>query len=446
MHLRSIATSAASLGVLFWHAVASAQANAPPDAPPAQAPPPVANPTNSPLFISIGGDWTFGLHGIVGVSGYVQDTPDLVFNGQGILLPLSKPAGGFTTGADVRQTRFNFSVGGPQILGGATPKAVLEIDFFGLNGPGAFGEVSVLPRLRLAYTELNWGNDVVRLGQDHELIIGLVPESIGHQAYPATYFNGFIGWREPGIGYFHTIPVGDGKLELAAQVIKSDWENPADFGTSNLNDLNVDLGQLSGWPGVEGRVKYTGTHVMVFAAGHYNHVMGTHAGDLVVPPGSATGGILASTPTRNWDVYAGTAGIKVTAAGFTLGANGYAGRNLGPFLGALLQFPTTNDVSEWGAWGELGYEFTRHLNAWVLGGTSRPNQSDIEAAGGGRVSSSMVGGMIRYQEKGFALGPEYYHVMTKAITAQGAGAPSGAGAPDGEMDVNQLMLSGMYFF
>lgn len=33
---------------------------------------------------------------------------------------------------DVRQTRLNFSVKGPTVLGGATPTGVVEIDFFGM--------------------------------------------------------------------------------------------------------------------------------------------------------------------------------------------------------------------------------------------------------------------------------------------------------------------------
>jgi hypothetical protein len=380
----------------------------------------------------------------VGVSLYTQDTPTFVLNGQGPLLPLSKPGGGLTTGADIRQSRFNFSLAGPKVLGGATPKAVLELDLFGLNSPGGYGEVSVYSRVRLAYAELNWGDDVLRLGQDHELIIPLIPESIGHLAYPATYFNGLIGWREPGVGYFHTVPIGESKLELAIQAIKSDWENPTDFGDTTLNDLNVDYGQLSGWLGAEARVKWTSEHVMGFVAGHYNHVEGTHAGDLVNPPTNAAG--MPAIPNRNWDVLAGVAGLKVTVAGFSLLANAYVGKNLGPLLGDLLQFPVTNDVSEWGGWLQLGYDVTSHLSLWALGGTSRPKESDVVAAGGGRAANSVIGGMVRYKEGGFAFGPEFYHVIAKDVLANGNGAPSGAGAPDGYIDVNQFMLSGAYFF
>jgi hypothetical protein len=384
-------------------------------------------------------DWKFGFHGLAGVSIYVQDTPGFVLNGQGPLLALSKPGYGYTTGADIRQSRFNFSLAGPKAFG-ATPKAVLEIDLFGLNSPGGYGEVSVYERVRLAYAELKWTDDVLRFGQDYQLILALLPESMGHMAFPVTYFNGMLGWREPGIGYFHTIPMEGSKLEVAVQLMKSDWQNPADFGTATTQDLDVDYGQLSGWLGAEARVKWTSDNLSAFVAGHYNHVEGTHAGSLVVPP--------MAVPGRDWDVMAGVAGAKIKLGGLTVSGSVYVGKNLGPLLGELLQFFTTNDVSEWGGWVQAGYNITEHLNVSLVGGGAQPNTNDIKAAGGGRLYSDVLGGMVRYQDAGFAVGPEFYHEWTKTITAGGNDAGSGvtgAGAP-GEINVNQFMLSGMYFF
>lgn len=442
--------TAVPFAALAWSAVSHAQAASPQEAAPAESaapaagppatpasPPPAAAPADpaaTPPGTFVAGDWRFALHGIAGASFYVQDTPDFVFNGQGPLLVLAKPTdGSLTTGADVRESRFNFSVAGPKVFGGATPKAVLEIDLFGLNSPGGYGEVSVYARTRLAYAELDWGNDVLRFGQDHELILALIPESMGHMAFPVTYWNGMLGWREPGAGYFHTIPMDDSKLELAVQVIKSDWANPADFGDATTSDLNVDYGQLSGYPGVEARAKWTTKHFMAFAAGHFNHVMGTHAGDLVIAP--------MATPTRNWDVYAGVAGFKIGLAGFTLAGSAYYGQNTAPLLGEQLNFIESTDVHEWGAWGQLGYDIVKGLNVSVLGGTAQPNKSDVQkaapATGGERASSSVFGGMIRYREGGFAIGPEFYHVIANQIDSTGTSK---------EIDVNQFMLSGMYFF
>ena len=454
MRLDIVGTVGVSLLLLSSAALAQGDSGEPPTTAPAapsppaapsatatQSPPPVPAPVvpgpPSAPSAADAPEWKFECHGFVGVSVYVQDTPAFVLNGQGPLLPLSEPTRTMTTGADIRQSRFAFSVAGPRVLG-AVPKALLEIDLFGLNGPGGYGEVSVYPRVRLAYAELNWGADILRLGQDHQLIFAMIPESIGHLAYPATYFNGLIGWREPGVGYFHTLHVGDSKLELSAQAIKSDWQNPTDFGQSTVNDLNVDYGQLSGWLGAEARVKLTERSHHRLRRGALQPRGGLPAGDLVAPP--------TAIPNRDWDVEAGVAGFKAKVVGLTLAASAYVGKNLGPLLGNLLQFPVSNDVREWGGWAQLGYDVTGHLNVWILGGLARPNQSDVEAAGGGRSESSMVGGMIRYQQSGFAFGPEFYHVIAKQISATGAGVAAGSGAPTGVLDVDQLLLSGMYTF
>lgn len=419
-----------------------------PLAPPPVPPPPAVNPAPSE-YLSLGGDWRFGFHGLAGVSLYVQDTPGFLFNGQGPLLPLTKPASGYTTGADVRQSRFAFSVAGPRVLG-AIPKAVLEIDLFGLDSPGDYGEVSAYERLRLAYAELNWKNDTLRFGQDTQVIFPMIPDSIGHLAFPVTYTAGMIGWREPGIGYFHKIPFGDSDLELALQVMKSDWQSPYGLGAFTNENEDVDLGQLSGLLGVEGRVKFTSEHLMAFAAGHFNRVMGSHQADLPTP--------LNMNPVvynRNWDVWAGVAGVKVMVEGLSLTASGYYGQNLAPMLGEQLQFYTYNDIREWGAWGEAMYAFgqTWHLDVAAIGGTSRLNPSDLETVvnmgqGGGSaaLSNTVMGGMVRFRIGGFAIGPEFYHVIAKRMQPGGTGAPSGAGAPDGILADNQLMLSGMYLF
>ena len=327
---------------------------------------------------------------------------------------------------------------------------MLEIDLFGLDSPGGFGEVSAYERVRLAYAELKWENDLIRFGQDHELILGLIPEGMGHMAFPVTYFAGLLGWREPGIGYFHTIPLEQSKLELAVQINKSDWESPQDFltpnpaGTNNINDLNVDLGQLSGIFGAEARVKYTSEHVMGFVAGHWNHVAGTKNGDLVVPAAGVT--------SRDWDVVAAAIGLKITGvSGFSFLLNGYVGQNLGPLLGEQLNFFSSNNVFEVGGWAQVLYAITPHLNVSAIVGTAQPKGSDIQAAALAvataamtpmapspqRATNTVFGGMIRYQDGGFAVGPEFHHAMATDKDQFGNSTT---------IDGNQGMLSGMYFF
>jgi hypothetical protein len=131
----------------------------------------------------------------------------------------------------------------------------------------------------------------------------------------------------------------------------------------------------------------------------------------------------------------------------------YVGQNLGPLLGEQLQFITSNNVFEVGGWAQLLYAITPHLNVSVVGGTAQPKAGDIQAAAlasetpgmGGmaaasnplRATNTVFGGMIRYQDGGFAIGPEFHHAI--ATTEDQYGNKT-------TIDGNQGMLSGMYFF
>ena len=143
------------------------------------------------------------------------------------IIGLKAPEGGSVRifGADIRQTRLNFSVRGPQILGGAVPKAVAEFDLFGGDGPGGYGDVSVFPRIRIAYTELNWGGKhILQFGQQNMLTIGLIPQTLSHIAFPWSYTAGTVGWRQPGFWGYHTFG-GDTRFEFAWSIQRAGWAN-----------------------------------------------------------------------------------------------------------------------------------------------------------------------------------------------------------------------------
>jgi hypothetical protein len=380
----------------------------------------------------------FEVHGIVGASMYVQTNPDFLLNGQGPLL-LKSENSATTTGFDARETRLNFSVTGPQILNGATPKAVVEADFFGLNSPGGYGEVSALERLRLAYAELNWGSTWVRFGQDWQLLFANSPVSLGHMAYSPAWFAGLVGWREPGFTVFHQVSVTDtSSIEGAIQLSKSDWANPEAFGLSTSNDQNVDLGQLSGLPAVEARVKYSFTDGNAYLAGHWSRVDGSKAADLVY---TKTGDSTA-VADRDWDVVVGKIGAKYTLFDFTVQGEVYVGKNTAPLYGEQSTFYTASDVHEAGGWLQAGYNFTPEFSLWGLYGTTHSNVSDVNAAGGGPYQNTVIGGLLQYKVGGFGFGPEIYHVETKTTLT----ANAGSGAQDGVMDGMQYMLTGAYFF
>ena len=168
-------------------------------------------------------------------------------------------------GGDIRQTRLNFSVRGPAVFGGAVPKAVVEFDMFGsseFQPTGSYGDVSILPRIRVAYAELNWGtgSTIIQIGQQNMLTIGTIPQSLSHIAFPATYAAGTVGWRQPGFWGWHTFG-DDLKFEFAWSVQKSGWANnqcenttPSLPSTQTVYD-GLNAGYTAGIPAFEARGK-----------------------------------------------------------------------------------------------------------------------------------------------------------------------------------------------
>jgi hypothetical protein len=65
----------------------------------------------------------------------------------------------------------------------------------------------------------------------------------------------------------------------------------------------------------------------------------------------------------------------------------------------------------------------------------------VEAAGGGRLNNSVLGGMVKIQQGGFAIAPEFYHNIAQSIAA--TAVATGAST---EIDVNQFLLTGQFFF
>jgi hypothetical protein len=377
----------------------------------------------------------FEFHGFVGGSVFSEHGALSSNGGQGAWFAAALPIDKDQFGGDVRQTRLAFSLTGAQIFDGATPRAFAEMDFFGGNTGGSFGDVSIAPRLRVAYAELKLAKTgtMVRVGQDHDLIIGLlVPQTVGHVAFPLSYSNGTIGWRRPGVGVYQTLPlpVADMKVEVAAQVGRSTFDALAPAATAPTTPAFSTSGTASNLPAFEGRVKLQAKIFEVFVAAHYNET------DL---NGAGIGGANTTLKTQAF-----TAGGKVSYMGATLQGAGYTGKNLAPLAGNLLQFPNwaafvanpdgLPSVDEKGAWAQVGYNITPTISAWLLTGFSNPDDEDLAKLGMTRGRNSTTSGMLRYQSKGYAAAAEYSTFSTK-YTNRTTGVYA-----------NQLMLSGMYFF
>jgi hypothetical protein len=470
---------------------APAAPEAAPAAPPAAAPaapaPAVAAP--APAAKPAAPAFTFALHGFVSMSAALQNGQFLLSEGQQSLASATAANPVFDRNSlnfDVRQSRFNFSVKGPQVLGGATPTAVMELDFMQGFGPGNFGEVSLLNRLRVLYSELNWGNHKLQLGQQNDLIFALAPTSLSHIAFPLGYFTGNIGWRRPGVFGYHTVEVDkDVKVEGAWEVGRSQWADTAACvaafaptpvttvascsgvgGAAAANGGGINLGEASAGPAVEGRV--TVSHAKygnVFVGAHWNNV------DLT-GYGAKSGGQALGT-THTIAVVAYNAGVKFAVPlpndmGLTLQGTGFVGKNLQPLIASFDTgtgpITTTNnvgvfrlgtqdnpDVNSSGWWAQAGLNFTKEFSFWGFYGMQEIDHKDFVRSSvtpgvAARYANATTNLIAMYRDGGYGLSLEWINFKTKVATKMNT-APDALTITDHRIsESNQFMATANYFF
>lgn len=407
-------------------------------------------------------DWTFALHGFVSMSGGFQTGTFAPSEGQQSLdsstgRPMPHDAGSFT--ADVRQSRFNFSVQGPKVLAGATPKGVLEIDFFNGFGAGNYGDVSILPRMRLAYTELDWGAHKLQFGQQNDLVFAMAPTSLSHIAFPLGYFTGNIGWRRPGIFGFHTLKLNDdAKVEAAWEVGRAQWADAASAaGAGTVNNASgITLGEASSAPALEGRLTLAFKKFLTaFVGAHWNNI-----------DTSGYGAAAAATVHPVIATVAANAGLKLNlvlpnSMGLVLQGTGFTGKNVAPLIAnmttgnfAFSLVPGTGagsigngDVHTTGYWAQAGLNLTKELSLWGFYGQQKIKPSDfaqLAAADANAYMNTTTNLMAMYREGGVGFSLEWIHFDTK-FGGAGTGAATGLQGIAVSRS-NQYLASANYFF
>lgn len=381
--------------------------------------------------------FTFNLKGFVSMSACAQDGSYGLSDCQQAIWAGTEPEGDVSSLAfDVRQSRFNFSVKGPQVMFGATPTAVLELDFFQGFGGGAFGDVSLLNRMRLAYTELNWGAHRLAFGQLNDLTFAMAPVSLSHIAFPLGYGTGNLGWRRPGIWGFHNFKAApELSLELAWMVGRSQWNDAAATigGNASTQPSGLNQGVASSIPAIEARATATyGKLLTAWVAGHYNQV------DL---NGVGTGG------GESLDVQALAAGAKVTFGPATLAATGFYGQNVGPLIANLAQFNLADeDVSVYGYWAQAGFNITKELSAWALFGQQVPDEDDAKANGFARLENQTANVILQYRDGGMGYSLEWINFKTKNATYDTTVPANPVFLRSANDRANQYIATATYFF
>jgi len=381
--------------------------------------------------------FVFELHGFTSLTFWLQDAaygvgPGSPTNGQQALNVIKRyDTDKILLGADVRQTRLNFSVRGPEILGGATPKAVVEFDLFGGDSPGGFGDVSVFPRVRLAYAELKWAKTTLQFGQLNMLTAANAPQSLRGHAFPMAYTAGLVGWRQPGIWGTHTMG-GDTKFEFAWSIQRSGWAN------STLTD-GFNMGVASGVPALEARAKLVfGKAFDFWLAGHWQQVDRNG-------PGVSENKAAWSTLTTAM----GVAGLKLDLGMLVVQGAGWYGKNAAPLLGSMLQFAPAayrGDIFGYGAWGQIGLNFSKEFSIWYMYGIDHPLYSNVFDARLNIMRNQNGVAMVRYQTGGFGMGVEWLTTRTTWNAANAISNTPAQLALDNVLKGNQISASFNYYF
>jgi len=477
---------------------AQPEADEPPDTPQAsvQTAPPLAPPV-APAAPPPS-PFTFVLKGMIASTLFMQDVPFASGNGGGgIFSPTTLITDKWLLGGDIRQSRLTFTMKGPEVLGGATPTGVMELDLGGGNqittvpganaavtirdamgtvlGTGAaptftgsaYGDESLLPRVRVAYVELNWGagTDILRVGQFHNLLLPMIAASASHTGTPLGYGAGQLGWRSPGITYLHRFAVTeDINFDIGLQINRNSWidnfapcaPNMGPPTVPNCLPSGVSLGEASMLPQVEARVMLSGGKApspwplyapnvwQIYAVGHWDQkdLSGIGATAPVPAPGA-----VAARDTMTTAV--GEFGFKLHVGPVLVAANGYAGQNSGNVYGNILQLqlPNMPDVSGLGGWGQLGVELTSHLSLWAFGGIDKVDQEQARLAGLTRVQNVQISGMFSYVEGPLIIALEYLYISTDNLVTTPAVAPAVAPTVSKvNADGSQIALTLAYMF
>lgn len=350
--------------------------------------------------------------GFVGASVFLQDATFAPGNGQQALYVADEAD--WWHGGDVRNARVTARFDGAPLGGGWSAAATLEIDFFGpFNGTGNFSDEQPLPRLRLAFVDLEKGASRIRVGQDWSLIWGVVPTSVAHLGFPLGWGSGgLIGWRFPGISLRQRLSAEQAPTTVALQlaVLRGSWsDEPAPDGPS--------AGER-GVPQLEARLDFSsaaqsGTPWSAFIAGHYDRK--DVSDDVQI------------------DGWALEAGGRVRPGRLTLQGNAYIGQAMGHQFAHIIQF---GDIGGKGAWAQLGYELRPNWSLWGFVGTDDPDDSDVAEADATRLRSLFLAPMLRWMNGPYSLGLEWVHNRIDFLDEQDRRDRAG----------NQLLLSVRYDF
>jgi len=304
-------------------------------------------------------------------------------------------------------------------VGGWTPSALVEMDFFGSRTADTFSpenRVFNQPRLRLAYFQLEHKSVKIVMGQDKMILAPLDPVSLSHVGVPLGATAGDLwGWF-PQVRIDWTSKLGSTGLLVQAGVLRpqfGDTRLEAAPASGSVIDLGSSgLGERSSQPFYQARIALSpkvGKSTATFGvSGHFGEeIVGVN---------------------HNLQSWALAVDMRLPLGPHAiLRGEGYAGSNLIPFQGGIYQGAATLSVSstvtriqrigDGGGWLELIVPMNSGKDTLYFGaGTDDPKNSNLLPGTTRAKNSFLWASYFRKLTKDVTLAAEWSYWDFKTLT------------------------------
>lgn len=387
--------------------------------------------SSSGLGFSIGHGMSVSFSGFLHATAFAQNRNFVPGNGLEARWPLPSPNQWFS-GGDVRDSRLEVKIYGPEIGGGWNVDGSLGMDGYGGNATTSFlARNEELFRWRQVYIDFNHPDTgtTIRLGQQNTLSFdgSTYPVSPTHYTFPLGYDTAIFGWRYVGAVWMQNLNKLAGGSDKGPQysldlgIYEGNWSGPgpvANFLTG---------GNVGFRPQLQAKFKVQYDDFTTYVFAHYSEIDLHGVGDANPVP--------LKSNLKSW-VY--ELGARWTPGNWLLQAAGHKGNADGQLVASMNQL---GNIKDEGAFAQVGYHFDKHWSAYLYHGIGVNDSNDVaEWLGHGsfgflRVADSAAS--IVYKTGPVELGAEYMRAKLRSTT-DGLNRQNTVG--------QQVSLSATYFF
>lgn len=258
----------------------------------------------------------------------------------------------------------------------------VEVDFYG-GGP----ENKAFNYMRQAYLQVSDGSFTIIAGQTWDLICPLNPATLN---YPVAWGAGNIGYRRPQLRVRKTVKTGKNLFTIEAGLFRT---ISGDYDSDGVDD-----GVAAGFPTIQARIagKFPlggSGYLQLGVSGHY---------------GKSSGDVDYTSDSLNMDL------VLVFSPKFKIVAEYFSGKNLGVFLGGIIQnvnVISSKEIRAKGFFVNAVANLTKKVR--LSAGYSMDDPDDNDLMGGARSkNTSIFGNVLISLSKSVKTGFEVANIAT----------------------------------